>query len=86
MSDERLELDEYERWIESEIGEGNFVVLENLEKWKKSLKEAAHRSLGETKKQKLRLTVEMSSSDLRDEVIKLLKDKFGGRLKVTVEE
>ena len=80
MNEEKPALDEYEEWIESELEKGNFVPVENLEKWKEVLKEAAARTL--EKKKRIRLTVELPSPELRDEVIRVLRNRFGKDLKI----
>jgi single-stranded DNA-specific DHH superfamily exonuclease len=81
---EEFELDEYERWIESEIEKGNFVPVENFEEWKRALEEAARRTLErlDRKKKRLRFTVEAPSPEVKEEAIKLLKERFGEAVKV----
>ncbi|WP_456342184.1 hypothetical protein [Thermovibrio sp.] len=82
--EEKFELDEYERWIESEIEKGNFVPVENFEEWKKALKEAARRSLKrlEGERKRFRFTVEAPSPEVKEEAVKLLKERFGEAVKV----
>jgi RNase P/RNase MRP subunit p30 len=85
MSDPKelnVELDDYERWIESKIEKGNFVPVENFEEWKKALEESAHRTLEKLGRKRVRFTLEVQSSELKEEAIRLLKERFGEKLKV----
>ena len=55
MKDKRnVKLDEYEKWVESELEKGHFVPVENFEKWKKALEKAAHRTLSKLEEEKLK--------------------------------
>ena len=82
-SETRIKLDEYEMWIESEIENGNFVPVDNFDKWKEALQKAACRTVDKLRREKrIRLTIEISSPETKDEVIKLLKDRFGKEVKV----
>ncbi len=78
-----IELDEYERWVESELEKGNFVPVENFEEWKALIERAAEEKLKELKgMKKNRVMLEFSSPDLKEKAIKLLKEQFGEGLKV----
>ena len=46
----QVNLDKYEKWIESELEKGNFVPVENFEEWKMALEEAARRALERDRK------------------------------------
>ena len=75
-------LDEYEKWVESELEKGNFVSVKDFKEWKKTLEEAAFRTLRNLERTRFRFTVEAPSPELREEAIKLLKAHFGKDLKV----
>lgn len=79
IGENKIKLNEYEMWIESEIEKGNFVPVDDLDGWKEALQKAACRALEE---KKIRLTIEMSSQETKDEIVKLLKDHFGKKVKV----
>ncbi len=77
-----IELDEYEKWVESELEKGNFVPVDNFDEWKTLLERAAEEKLKELEKEKTRVMLEFSSPDLKEKAIKLLKEQFGEGLKV----
>ena len=79
---EKIELDEYEKWIESEIEKGHFVPVKNFDEWKKALEEAARRTLEKLEKKKVRITIELEKPEEKDRLLKLLKEQFGEGLKV----
>ena len=79
---EKIELDEYEKWIESEIEKGHFVPVKNFDEWKKTLQEAARRTLEKFEKEKVRITIELEKPEEKDRLLKLLKEQFGESLKV----
>ncbi len=77
-----IELDDYEKWIESEIEKGNFVPVENFEEWKKALEEAARRTLEKLEKGKIRITIELEKPEEKERLLRLLKEQFGESLKI----
>ena len=82
-SETRIKLDEYEMWIESEIENGNFVPVDNFDKWKEALQKAACRTVDKLRREKrIRLTIGMASPETKEEVIKLLRNRFGEEVKV----
>jgi single-stranded DNA-specific DHH superfamily exonuclease len=77
-----VELDNYENWVESEIEKENFVPVENFEEWKKALEEAARRTLEKLEKKKIRITIELEKAEEKDRLLELLKEQFGGSLRI----
>ena len=77
-----IELDEYEKWVESELEKGNFVPVDNFDEWKALIERTAEKKLKELEKEKTRVMLEFSSPDLKEKAIKLLKEQFGEGLKV----
>ena len=76
----QVNLDEYEKWIESELEKGNFLPVENFEEWKMALEEAARRAL--ERDRKVRITLEFSSPEQAEKAVELLKKHFGKELRV----
>ncbi len=77
-----IELDKYEKWVESELEKGNFVPVDNFDEWKALIERAAEEKFKELEKEKTRVMLEFSSPDLKEKAIKLLKEQFGEGLKV----
>ena len=77
---ENIKLDPYEQEIEDNLEKAKRV--ENFEEWKKLVKRAATDTVNELEKKKIRLTLEVSSPALKEEVIRFLKERFGKNLKV----
>ena len=77
-----VELDDYENRVESEIEKENFVPVENFEEWKKALEEAARRTLEKLEKKKIRITIELEKAEEKDRLLELLKEQFGGSLRI----
>ena len=70
MNKEKIKLDKYEE------------LHPRGKPWgvEKALEEAAERTF--EKRKRIRLTVELPSPELRDEAIRVLKDRFGEKLKI----
>ena len=84
MGFERFKSDEeIIKWFEKEPERGNFVPVENQENWKKLLQKTAENTL---QKRKIHFTLEVSSPEVQKEVLKLLKERFGEKLKVVKVE
>ena len=79
---EQVNLDEYEKWIESELEKGNFLPVENFEEWKMALEEAARRAL--ERDRKARITLEFSSPEQAKKAVELLKEHFGKELRIVI--
>ena len=45
----KVKLDDYEKWVESELEKGNYVPVENFEEWKALIEKAANEKLKEVK-------------------------------------
>ena len=84
MRFERFKSDEeIIKWFEEELEKGNLVPAENQEDLKKLLQETAERTL---QKRKIYFTLEVSSPEIQKEVLKLLKERFGEKLKIVKVE
>ncbi len=81
MSWEKIKLDRYEKEIEDNIERAQRV--ENFEDWKELVEESAKRTLQNLEiKKGFRVTVEFSSTEIKEKAIKLLKEHFGEQFKV----
>ena len=84
MNWEKIKLDRYEKEIEDNIERAQRV--ENFENWKELVEESAKGTLQNLEaKKKFRVTVEFSSTEMKEEAIKLLKEHFGEQFKVVRE-
>ncbi len=80
MNFENIKLDPYEQEIEDNLEKVERV--ENFEEWKKFVERAAAETVKKLEKRKIRFTLEVSSPELKEEAIRLLKERFGESLKV----
>ncbi len=76
---EDIKLDPYEQEIEDHLEKARRV--ENFEEWKNLVEKAAE-TVKELERKRVRFTLEVSSPELKEEVIKFLKERFGKSLKV----
>ncbi|WP_163329439.1 hypothetical protein GFV12_08495 (plasmid) [Desulfurobacterium thermolithotrophum] len=77
---ENIKLDPYEQEIEDNLEKAKRV--ENFEEWKEFVERAAAETIKKLEKRKIRFTLEVSSPELKEEAIRLLKERFGEKLKV----
>ena len=56
--------------------------MENFEEWKKFVEKAAEETLRKLEGKKFRFTVEFSSQEVKEEALKLLRERFGNDLRV----
>jgi len=77
---DKIKLDPYEQEIEDNIEKAKRV--ENFEEWKAFVERAATETVKWLESRKVRFIVEAPSPEVKEEVIKLLKERFGETLKV----
>ena len=77
---DKIKLDPYEQEIEDNIEKAKRV--ENFEEWKAFVERAAAETVKWLESRKVRFVVEAPSPEVKEEVIKLLKERFGEALKV----
>lgn len=82
MEEMKIELDEYEKWVEEELEKGHFAPVKNFGEWKKALEEAAHKTLEKGKKKKIRIVIELEKPEEKDRLLKVLKEQFEEDLRV----
>ena len=80
MNFENIKLDPYEQEIEDNLEKAKRVG--NFEEWKEFVEKAAAETIRKLGKKKIRFTLEVSSPELKEEAIKLLKEHFGEKLKI----
>jgi predicted DNA binding CopG/RHH family protein len=80
MNLENIKLDPYEQEIEDNLEKAKRV--ENFNEWKELVERAAAETVKKLEKRKVRFTLEVSSPELKEEAIKVLKERFGEKLKV----
>jgi len=79
MSDmEKVKLDPYEQEIEDNLEKAQPV--ENLEEWKRILKQAAENTLRRLEEE--RVTLKFSSPELKEKALQLLEEHFGKNFEV----
>ncbi len=81
---EKIKLTPYEEEIERKIEAGDYEPVENLEEWKRKLKEMAR----ETKKSlaKKELTLKFESPEIREKAIEILREHLKEGFKVVENE
>jgi len=80
MNLENIKLDPYEQEIEDNLEKAKRV--ENFKEWKEFVETAAAETVKKLENRKIRFTLEVSSPELKEEALKLLKEHFGEKLKV----
>jgi len=80
MDWEKITLDAYEQEIEDNIEKAQRV--ENFSEWKTFVEKAAGETIRALEKKNLRVTLEFASIEQKEQAIRLLKNHFGGKLRI----
>ena len=80
MDWEKITLDAYEQEIEDNIEKAQRV--ENFPEWKALVEKAAGETIRALEKKNLRITLEFASVEQKEQAIRLLKNHFGGELRI----
>jgi len=80
MDWDKITLDAYEQEIEDNIEKAQRV--ENFFEWKTLVEKAAGETIRALEKKNLRITLEFASIEQKEQAIRLLKNHFGGELRI----